>query len=155
MLLSSYVILITKQFSYRAKLHGWPNTYVFTKAMGEMLIGSSRENLPLVIIRPTMITSTLAEPFPGWIERLRCEPVNIIILFFNINQMSMSRVIYNVLTQDSYLIIFTMTFRTIDSVIVAYGKGRLKCFLADSTSVFDLVSTNLSMTRHLIQFIAY
>ena len=30
--------------------------------------------------------------------------------------------------------------RTIDSVIVAYGKGRLKCFLADPNTVLDLVS---------------
>ncbi|CAH2072163.1 unnamed protein product [Thlaspi arvense] len=87
----------------RAKLHGWPNTYVFTKAMGEMLMGHYRENLPLVIIRPTMITSTLAEPFPGWIEGLR----------------------------------------TIDSVIVAYGKGRLKCFLADLNTVFDLIPADM------------
>ncbi|KAG7603089.1 Fatty acyl-CoA reductase 1 [Arabidopsis thaliana] len=87
----------------RAKLHGWPNTYVFTKAMGEMLMGKYRENLPLVIIRPTMITSTIAEPFPGWIEGLK----------------------------------------TLDSVIVAYGKGRLKCFLADSNSVFDLIPADM------------
>ncbi|CAN8301002.1 unnamed protein product [Cochlearia groenlandica] len=87
----------------RAKLHGWPNTYVFTKARGEMLMGAYRENLPLVIIRPTMITSTLAEPFPGWIEGLR----------------------------------------TIDSVIVAYGKGRLTCFLADPNSVFDLIPADM------------
>ncbi|KAF2600729.1 hypothetical protein F2Q68_00007668 [Brassica cretica] len=87
----------------RAKLHGWPNTYVFTKAMGEMLMGKCRENLPLVIVRPTMITSTLAEPFPGWIEGLR----------------------------------------TIDSVIVAYGKGRLKCFLADPNTVFDLIPADM------------
>ncbi|CAH8386026.1 unnamed protein product [Eruca vesicaria subsp. sativa] len=87
----------------RAKLHGWPNTYVFTKAMGEMLIGNYRENLPLVIIRPTMITSTIAEPFPGWIEGLR----------------------------------------TIDSVIVAFGKGRLKYLLADSNSIFDLIPADM------------
>ncbi|CAD5324855.1 unnamed protein product [Arabidopsis thaliana] len=55
----------------RAKLHGWPNTYVFTKSMGEMLLGNHKENIPLVIIRPTMITSTLFEPFPGWIEGLK------------------------------------------------------------------------------------
>ncbi|KAL1221705.1 Fatty acyl-CoA reductase 1 [Cardamine amara subsp. amara] len=87
----------------RAKLHGWPNTYVFTKAMGEMLMGKYRENLPLVIIRPTMITSTMAEPFPGWIEGLK----------------------------------------TLDSVIVAYGKGRLKCFLADPNTVFDLIPADM------------
>ncbi|KAL0722461.1 hypothetical protein Bca4012_037060 [Brassica carinata] len=33
--------------------------------------------------------------------------------------------------------------RTIDSVIVAYGKGRLKCFLADSDSVLDLIPVDM------------
>ncbi|XP_077230912.1 alcohol-forming fatty acyl-CoA reductase-like isoform X2 [Tasmannia lanceolata] len=55
----------------RARFFGWPNTYVFTKAMGEMLLGRLRENVPLVIIRPTIITSTYREPFPGWIEGIR------------------------------------------------------------------------------------
>ncbi|CAH8267405.1 unnamed protein product [Arabidopsis lyrata] len=87
----------------RAKLHGWPNTYVFTKSMGEMLLGNYKENLPLVIIRPTMITSTLSEPFPGWIEGLR----------------------------------------TVDSVIIAYGKGVLKCFLVDVNSVCDMIPADM------------
>ncbi|KAK2643603.1 hypothetical protein Ddye_025366 [Dipteronia dyeriana] len=39
--------------------------------MGEMLLGHYKENLPLVIIRPTMISSTYKQPFPGWIEGLR------------------------------------------------------------------------------------
>ena len=56
---------------YRSKLFGWPNTYVFTKALGEMLLLHSREDLPVVIIRPTIITSTYREPFPGWIEGTR------------------------------------------------------------------------------------
>ncbi|XP_059429003.1 fatty acyl-CoA reductase 3-like [Corylus avellana] len=55
----------------RARLYGWPNTYVYTKAMGEMLLGRFRENLPLVIIRPTMVSSTYKEPFSGWIEGVR------------------------------------------------------------------------------------
>ncbi|KAF2319328.1 hypothetical protein GH714_014833 [Hevea brasiliensis] len=52
----------------RARIYGWQNTYVFTKAMGEMLINSNRENLPVVIIRPSIIESTYSEPFPGWIQ---------------------------------------------------------------------------------------
>ncbi|XP_019085484.1 PREDICTED: probable fatty acyl-CoA reductase 5 [Camelina sativa] len=88
---------------FRAKLHGWPNTYVFTKSMGEMLLGNHKENLPLVIIRPTMITSTFSEPFPGWIEGLR----------------------------------------TVDSVIIAYGKGVLKCFLVDVNSVCDMIPVDM------------
>ncbi|CAJ2654629.1 fatty acyl-CoA reductase 1-like [Trifolium pratense] len=55
----------------RANFHGWPNTYTFTKAMGEMLLMHKKDNVPLIIIRPTMITSTRKDPFPGWIEGLR------------------------------------------------------------------------------------
>ncbi|XP_022944109.1 fatty acyl-CoA reductase 3-like [Cucurbita moschata] len=55
----------------RAKMYGWPNVYVFTKAMGEMVINDVKNNLPVIIIRPTIVTSTYKEPFPGWIEGLR------------------------------------------------------------------------------------
>ncbi|XP_015953171.1 alcohol-forming fatty acyl-CoA reductase-like [Arachis duranensis] len=55
----------------RATLYGWPNTYLFTKAMGEMLLTNSKKNMPIVLIRPTTISSTYKEPFPGWIEGVR------------------------------------------------------------------------------------
>lgn len=58
-------------FTIRANLYGWPNTYVFTKAMGEMTIGDLKNDLPLIIIRPTIVTSTYKEPFPGWVEGVR------------------------------------------------------------------------------------
>ncbi|CAO2189019.1 unnamed protein product [Urochloa humidicola] len=55
----------------RAREFGWPNTYVFTKAMGEMILGHLRGDLPVVIIRPSIITSILNEPLPGWMEGIR------------------------------------------------------------------------------------
>lgn len=55
----------------RAKMYGWPNTYVFTKAMGEMLVGELKEDISAVIVRPTIVTSTYKEPFPGWAEGVR------------------------------------------------------------------------------------
>ncbi|KAI3411444.1 Fatty acyl-CoA reductase [Psidium guajava] len=55
----------------RAKVYGWPNTYVFTKAMGEMLVGELKGDLSAVIVRPTIVTSTYKEPFPGWAEGVR------------------------------------------------------------------------------------
>jgi len=58
-------------FGGRANVYGWPNTYVFTKAVGEMLVEKLKENLSVVIIRPTIVTSTLKEPFPGWAEGVR------------------------------------------------------------------------------------
>uniref|UniRef100_A0A0A9BQ28 Fatty acyl-CoA reductase n=1 Tax=Arundo donax TaxID=35708 RepID=A0A0A9BQ28_ARUDO len=55
----------------RAREFGWPNTYVFTKAMGEMMLGHLRGDLPVVIVRPSIITSILKEPVPGWMEGIR------------------------------------------------------------------------------------
>ncbi|KAL8140601.1 hypothetical protein V2J09_006622 [Rumex salicifolius] len=52
----------------RARKHGWQDTYVFTKAMGEMLLSSMRGDVPVVILRPSVIESTYTDPFPGWIE---------------------------------------------------------------------------------------
>eukprot|EP01018_Ginkgo_biloba_P021071 Gb_18690 [translate_table: standard] len=52
----------------RARRYGWQDTYVFTKAMGEMLIDNCRGDLPVVIVRPSVIESTYSDPFPGWIE---------------------------------------------------------------------------------------
>jgi fatty acyl-CoA reductase len=49
-------------------VYGWPNTYVFTKAFGEMLVEQLKENLSVVILHPAIVTSTLREPFPGWVE---------------------------------------------------------------------------------------
>ncbi|KAK1399900.1 Fatty acyl-CoA reductase [Heracleum sosnowskyi] len=69
----------------RAKQHGWENTYAFTKAMGEMMITKERENIPVVIIRPSVIESTYREPFPGWIEGNRMmDPV---VLFYGKGQL--------------------------------------------------------------------
>lgn len=52
----------------RAKSYGWQDTYVFTKAMGEMLVDSTRGQLPVVIVRPSVVESTFKDPFPGWME---------------------------------------------------------------------------------------
>ncbi|PRQ17793.1 putative alcohol-forming fatty acyl-CoA reductase [Rosa chinensis] len=55
----------------RSKLYGWPTTYLFTKAMAEVYLEQSKGNLPITIIRPTVVTSTYKEPFPGWHQGYR------------------------------------------------------------------------------------
>ncbi|XP_028787512.1 fatty acyl-CoA reductase 2-like [Neltuma alba] len=55
----------------RANMYGWPNTYSLTKAMGEMLINSFRDGIPMVILRPSVVESSYSEPFPGWIQGYR------------------------------------------------------------------------------------
>ncbi|CAN6270552.1 unnamed protein product [Urochloa humidicola] len=57
----------------RARHFGWPNTYVFTKAMGEMLLGQLLRggDVPVVVMLPSIITSVRADPVPGWMQGVR------------------------------------------------------------------------------------
>jgi fatty acyl-CoA reductase len=60
----------------RAKGLGWPDAYAYTKALGERALLDSRADLPLSIVRPSIIESALAEPVPGWIRGFRmADPV--------------------------------------------------------------------------------
>jgi HAD superfamily hydrolase (TIGR01490 family) len=60
----------------RAQSLGWPDAYAYTKALGERALLESRGDLPLTIVRPSIIESALAEPHPGWIRGFRmAEPV--------------------------------------------------------------------------------
>ncbi|XP_048235859.1 fatty acyl-CoA reductase 2, chloroplastic-like [Ricinus communis] len=70
----------------RARRYGWQDTYVFTKAMGEMMIDSMRGEIPVVIIRPSVIESTCREPFPGWMEGNRM--MDPIILYYGKGQLT-------------------------------------------------------------------
>jgi nucleoside-diphosphate-sugar epimerase len=55
----------------QANARGWNDTYTFTKALGEQAIAETRGDLPVVIIRPSIIESSFAEPEPGWIDGYR------------------------------------------------------------------------------------
>ncbi|HTA87965.1 MAG TPA: AMP-binding protein [Polyangiaceae bacterium] len=50
----------------RAQFWGFPNTYTYTKAIGEQIAASS--GLPFTIVRPAVVESTSKFPFPGWNE---------------------------------------------------------------------------------------
>ena len=62
---------MTRLGSARARANGWQDTYVFTKAMGEQILSAERDDVPLVIVRPSIVEGALLEPFPGWIEGVR------------------------------------------------------------------------------------
>ncbi len=54
----------------RARSLGWPDVYTFSKAMGERAVEelAAAENLPLSIVRPSIIESAYLHPAPGWID---------------------------------------------------------------------------------------
>ncbi|MFP3901334.1 MAG: SDR family oxidoreductase [Acidimicrobiia bacterium] len=60
----------------RAASLGWPDAYAYTKALGERVLLGERGDLPVTIVRPSIIESSLAEPRPGWIRGFRmAEPI--------------------------------------------------------------------------------
>lgn len=60
----------------RARALGWPDAYAYTKALGERALLERRGDVPVTIVRPSIIESALAEPEPGWIRGFRmAEPV--------------------------------------------------------------------------------
>ncbi|MBN2197422.1 MAG: AMP-binding protein [Polyangiaceae bacterium] len=50
----------------RAQFWGFPNTYTYTKSIGEQIIAAS--GLRFAIVRPAIIESTIKFPFPAWNE---------------------------------------------------------------------------------------
>ncbi|XP_043233602.1 putative fatty acyl-CoA reductase CG5065 [Amphibalanus amphitrite] len=45
-----------------------PNTYTYTKALAESLIVSECEDMPVAIVRPSIVTCAWKEPLPGWVD---------------------------------------------------------------------------------------
>ncbi len=48
----------------------WPNTYTFTKAMAEQLLQEYSKQLPLAVVRPSIVVAADKEPMPGWVDNL-------------------------------------------------------------------------------------
>jgi phosphoserine phosphatase/nucleoside-diphosphate-sugar epimerase len=60
----------------RAAALGWPDAYAYTKALGERALAETRGAVPVSIVRPSIIESAAADPYPGWIRGFRmAEPV--------------------------------------------------------------------------------
>ncbi len=62
---------LTEEGMKWARRRGWNDTYTYTKAMGEQRVLQKRNGIPTVIIRPSVIESSLSEPTPGWLDGLR------------------------------------------------------------------------------------
>ncbi|CAO2173396.1 unnamed protein product [Urochloa humidicola] len=94
----------------RARHFGWANTYVFTKAMGEMLVDHFRGDLPVVIVRPSMVSSIYYDPLPGWIEGTR----------------------------------------TIDTIIAAYAKQTIPCFIGRGDVILDVIPGDMVVNAMVV-----
>lgn len=70
MTFSLFSILLIHSPSFYRILGECPNTYTFTKAIAEKLIQEEHGDVPTAIVRPSIVTAALKEPFPGWVNNL-------------------------------------------------------------------------------------
>src|ERR1043166_1030600 len=71
---------LTKAGTRRARELGWPNTYTFTKSLGESLVAKLGSDLPIAIVRPSIVESSTEEPFRGWNEGINTsEPLSYLL----------------------------------------------------------------------------
>lgn len=47
---------------------GHPNTYTLTKCIAEHLLTEQQEDIPLTLVRPSIISASMERPRPGWID---------------------------------------------------------------------------------------
>jgi thioester reductase-like protein len=59
---------LTESGMKRAAELGWPNTYTLTKSLAESLIATHGAGLPIAMVRPAIVETSVQEPFVGWNE---------------------------------------------------------------------------------------
>ena len=59
---------LTEEGKKRANNLGWPNTYTYTKSLAESLIAKHGAGLPIAIVRPAIVETSVEKPFRGWNE---------------------------------------------------------------------------------------
>jgi thioester reductase-like protein len=59
---------LTEAGTKRANELGWPNTYTLTKSLAESLICKFGAGLPIAVVRPAIVETSIEKPFVGWNE---------------------------------------------------------------------------------------
>ncbi|XP_001868544.2 fatty acyl-CoA reductase wat [Culex quinquefasciatus] len=54
----------------RKIIQPWPNTYTYTKMLTENLVRQYCDRLPVAIVRPSIVISTLEDPIVGWTDNV-------------------------------------------------------------------------------------
>jgi alcohol-forming fatty acyl-CoA reductase len=59
---------LTEAGMKRARELGWPNTYTLTKSLAESLLYKHGAGLPIAVVRPAIVETSITKPFRGWNE---------------------------------------------------------------------------------------
>ncbi|XP_070168529.1 fatty acyl-CoA reductase 1-like [Polyergus mexicanus] len=106
-------------------LDNFPNTYIFSKNLAESVIQEYSSSLPCAIVRPSIVTSSLKDPIPGWIDNFN-GPIGLMYLVGK----GLLRVIYaNKHSSQNYIPVDTV----INTIILVIWKLGLTTFIPEST----------------------
>nr|CAD7439112.1 unnamed protein product [Timema bartmani] len=65
---SSRYFTVASEEEVTGIIKNWPNTYAFSKILAENVVLENSKIIPSCILRPAVVTSSVEEPVPGWID---------------------------------------------------------------------------------------
>ncbi|KAG6454595.1 hypothetical protein O3G_MSEX008766 [Manduca sexta] len=113
-----------------------PNTYTFTKQLAEHVMYEERGRLPIVIMRPSIVISSLAEPMPGWIDNYN-GPVGLLVA-------SGKGIMRSLYTDPDMIADYVPVDVCMTSIIVAaWARGTTELQQTDDIPIYNCVSGKL------------
>ncbi len=111
----------------RAASLGWPDAYAYTKALGERALLANRGDVPVSIVRPSIIESALAEPAPGWIRGFRmAEPVIISYARGLLDEFpGVPEGVIDVIPVDLVTVVWKRVARQDPALLIAYTRSAI------------------------------
>ncbi|XP_053622047.1 putative fatty acyl-CoA reductase CG5065 [Plodia interpunctella] len=114
-----------------------PNTYTFTKQLAEHAVRELRARVPLVMVRPSIVVSSVKEPMPGWIENFN-GPAGILVACGK----GIMRSLY---TEPDLIADYMPVDISIKSFIVAaWMRGTLKLQPTDDIPIYNCCAGDLN-----------
>ncbi|XP_013185409.1 putative fatty acyl-CoA reductase CG5065 [Amyelois transitella] len=114
-----------------------PNTYTFTKQLAEHVVYEQKGKLPIVMVRPSIVVSSVSEPVPGWIENFN-GPAGILVACGK----GIMRSLY---TEPDLIADYMPVDISIKSMIVAaWMRGTLKLSSTDDIPIYNCCAGNLN-----------
>ncbi|KAG8514038.1 Fatty acyl-CoA reductase 2 [Galemys pyrenaicus] len=120
-----------------------PNTYTYTKALGEVVVQQESENLNIAIIRPSIVGATWQEPFPVSPAPGPQAGLHVDLLLAQTSSCPSSFSSHEML--DKGVLLAGVSLGWVDNLngpsglIIAAGKGLLRSVKAAPMAVADLI----------------
>lgn len=109
-----------------------PNTYTFTKSLAEQIVSEYQNDLPIVLFRPSIVISSMKEPFPGWLGTV------------------------NEIEKKNYHETFTITIFLLDNfngpvgMLVGSGLGITRTMFCSPDNIADFTPVDICIKAQII-----